>query len=547
MYLNASVRFSHYRFFCCPTILPRQNIILKMKSKNMEDPSKEAEEDVSSQDLIIMISDDEDDVKEVVMEQTTESVDTTLSEDCAQPEEVNSVEQADGMDKGSQGSSFYVSDTLLQFIKRHCCDNVDTSSGLRTTTETLFSTMLSANHPSDIIQACSHAPYCLYLYMGVELGDDQSTSVILVGYVEQSSGVSVVRLLDTLQMSSDTAGPQTSADTVTVIHAAHSDAHLLIEMLKKFSLCLSNLTTFYCNAPHPEGSQVFVSQLQAFSPNLVSFCGLPGMAGRACQSGLLSSFSCVVDLVGDIHHHYSTCPSVDDRMKKIFAHAESYNPSQPISEQCLCIISIVQNMVSDWSDVVKYFKSLGEADSVGHIRSQLMDYKIKLQFLFLFHVLEPLRALQDMQQHGAANVTVELQLISMMIHSYAASILLPSVTERFLRRRDLSFICKKKNLLPSSKVNLGSRATDFLWRSARVDLGNQDRSDFLRAAVNFYKTSLESFVQSVPDQLGDEALMNIGTLLKLPGNNVRSVFYTKCYVIQPACIYVELILGILQY
>lgn len=472
-------------------------------------------------DVIIMISDDEDDVVAVTT-QNTGKMETAVKEDCAQSEEIKMVEQAEAEDSESQGNSLSNSDTLLLFIRRYFGDSVDRSSAL--STDTHLSTVLSSSHPKDIIKACSHTPYCLYLYMGVELGAGQSTSVILVGYLDQSSGVSVVRLLHTLQMSVDTLETRTSADmdtdTITVSHTADSDAHLLIELLKKFGLALSNLAVFYCNGPHPGVSKVFVSQLQAFSPMLVSLCGLPGMAERACQSGLLASFSCVVDLVRDIHHHYSTCPSVNDSLKEIFADAESYNRSRPISEQCLFIIRAVQNMVSSWSDLVEYFKSLSQAEDVDLIRTQLMDYKVKLQFLFLSCSLEPFRALQELQQYGTADVAVELQLTSILIHSYAAYILRPSVAERFLRRRDLHLLHNEKDLLPVTEVNVGSRARDFLRSSTVMNLGEQERNDFLKAAVTFYKASLESLVQSIPEQLGDVALRNICIVLKHPENEV---------------------------
>lgn len=489
-------------------------------------------EDLNSRaDMIIMISDDEDDVVAVTIEENVDTMDRTLKEDCAQSEEIKRVEQAEAVDSGNQGCGLYNSDTLLRFIRRYCIENADTVSAF--STDTHVSTILSPNHTKDIIQACSHTPYCLYLYMGVELGGGQSTSVVLVGYLDQSSGVSVVRLLHTVQMSIDTTDPRMSADmdtdSIPVKHTADSDAHLLIDLLKNIGLALSNLAVFYCNAPYPGGSQVFESQLQAFSPMLVSLCGLPGMAERVCQSGLLASFSCVTDLVRDIHHHYSTCPSVNDSLKEIFADAEPYSRSQPISEQCLFIISTVQKVVSSWSDLVEYFKSLSQDDDVDRIGTQLMDYKVKLQFLFLSHTLDPLRALQELQQYGTADVAVELQLISMLIHSYAASILRPSVAERFLRRRDPHLLHNEKDLLPTAEVNLGFCARDLLWSSTDVNLGEQERNDFLKAAVTFYKASLESLVQSIPEQLGDMALRNIGTLLKHPENSiVRSFISILC-------------------
>ncbi|XP_071329252.1 uncharacterized protein [Trachinotus anak] len=468
-------------------------IIVKMEGKTVEEPRQEKPRGNLNRNanVVVVISDDDDDddVVDVTMEQKTEKMEITVTGDS---EEVKRAEPA----------------AVVSFIRRYCSDNVATS---KDSSGPSVSTLLRPSRQEDIVEACSHIPYCLYLYMGVELGGGQSTSVILIGYFDQSSGVSVVKLLHTLQLSVDAVDPQTSADVDT-------DAHLLIEMLKKCGLFLSNLAVFYCNTPQPEVSQVFVSQLQTYSPGLVSLCGLPGIAGRACQSGLLASFSCVVDLVRDIHHHYSTHPSVNDSLKEVFAHAESYNLSHPICAQCLFFICSVQKMVSSWRDLVEYFKSLGQTEDADQIRTQLMDYKVKLHFLFLSQTLEPLRALQELQQNGTADVAVELQLTSILIQSYAAEILQPSVVERFLRRRDLQLLHNEKELLPTTEVDVGSHAREFLWATAVVDLGEQERSDFLKGAVAFYKAALQSLVQSIPEQLGDTALRNITTVLKNPEN-----------------------------
>ncbi|XP_023248722.1 uncharacterized protein LOC111644192 [Seriola lalandi dorsalis] len=496
------------------TSCPKLEIIVKMKGKKIEEPRQEKTRESLNMnaDVVVMISDDDDDdVVDVTMEQKTETMEVTANRDCAQ--EIKRVEQAE--------AAVDSSGTLLSFIRRYCSDNVGTSTDTHTSGP-LLSAILRPSHQKDITKASSHTPYCLYLYMGVELDGGQTTSVVLIGYFDQSSGVSVVKLLHTLQLSVDTVDPETSAamdtDTPTVEHTADSDAHLLIEMLKKSGLFLSNLAVFHCNAPHTGLSQVIVSKLQTYNPSLVSLCGLPGMAGRAFQTGLLASFSGVVDLVRAIHHHYSTYHSVNDGLKEIFAGTESYNSSHSISAQCLFIICTVQKMVSSWRDLVAYFKSLGQTEDTDRIRSQLMDYKVKLHFLFLSQILEPLRGLQELQQYGTADVAVELQMTSILIQSYATNILRPSVTERFLRRRDLQLLCNKKELLPMAEVNVGSCAREFLWATAVVDLGKRERSNFLKGAVAFYKAALQSLAQSIPEQLGDAALRNIATVLKNPEN-----------------------------
>ncbi|XP_045913238.1 uncharacterized protein LOC123975631 isoform X3 [Micropterus dolomieu] len=472
-------------------------IILKVDGQAVEEPRNEKPRANLNRkaEVVVFISDDEDDVVDVTMEQKPEKMETQVKEECPQPQKTMKVEQAEAaVDKGNQGSGSYSSDTLLHFIRRYWSVSADSS------TDPSVPTILSPIHPRDIILACYDTPYCLYLYTGVELGEGQSTSVILIGYFDQSAGVNVVRLLHTLEMNSDT------------------DAQSLIQTLKKCGLPLPNLAVFYCNSPNVEANQAFVAQLKAFNPGLISLCGLSGIAGRASQAALSASFHSVVDLVRDIHHHYSTFSSVNDSLKELFADAEPYNPSCSISAQCLFIINTVQKMVSSWRDVVDYFKSLRQAEDTDRIRTQLMSHKVKLQFLFLSHTLEPLRALQELQQDGKAEVAVELQLTSMLVHSYAASLLQPSVAECFLRNRELHVLHNEMKLLPTSEVNVGSRAREFLWATAVVDLGDHERREFLKDAASFYKAALQSIVESIPKQLGDVALRNIGKVLKHPEN-----------------------------
>lgn len=453
----------------------------------MKEPRKEKPRETSNRhaEVIVLTSDDEDDVVDVTMEQKTDKMETM---------EIKRMEQA-AVEERKQWSSF--NDNWLPFIRRYCSD-------------TSADPPHSLAHPRDIVQACYQVPYCLYLYAGVELGGGQSTNVVLIGYFDQSSGVSVVKLLHTLQMSvnSDTTPDKDSVDT---------DARLLVETLKKFNIPLSNLAVFYCRVPHPAVTQVFVSHLQVYNSKLISLCGLPGMAGRACQAGLLPSFRCVVDLVRNIHCHYSTCPSVNDSLKEVFADTESYNPTHPLSKQCLFIINIVQKMANRWRDLVEYFKSLRQTEDIDRIRTHLMDHKTKLYFLFLSHALEPLRALQEQQQYGTVDVAVELELTSMLVSSYTASLLQPSVAKKFLKKRLLCLLSDEK-LLPMSEVNIGSRARDFLWATATVDLGEEERRDFLQSAAAFYSSALRSLVDSVPEHLGDVALRNISKVLKHPEN-----------------------------
>uniref|UniRef100_A0A3Q3BBN8 Uncharacterized protein n=1 Tax=Kryptolebias marmoratus TaxID=37003 RepID=A0A3Q3BBN8_KRYMA len=369
---------------------------------------------------------------------------------------------------------------LVTFIKKHCCNNIYSA------------------HPKDLVHVVSNTPFCLYLYVGVPVGGGQSTSFVLIGYFDARS------------------------DDRVLTHAAYSDACLLIETLNKLELPLSNLAVFYCSAPHPELSQLLVPKLQTFNPKMISLCNISGMAGRACQGALIASFSHVVDLIRDIHHHYSTCSPVDDSLKKVFAEAGSYNPLCPVSAQCLFITHSVQNMAACWQDLLEYFKLLTHSEATDQIRFQLMDDKVKLHFLFLSHSLEPLRALQDLQQSGSASLIVELQLVSILLQSYATSILRSSAVDNFLLKRDMWLLHSEKELLPTAEVKVGSRASDFLWATS-LNRRQQVRNGFLKDAQSFYIAALQSLVKSIPGPLWDVTQRNIGPLLKDPNNiTVRS-------------------------
>lgn len=441
-------------------------------------------------DIILLISDEDEDVD---VDVTTEQKTDPLKDVRVPPSQLKRSEEAAAV-KTREGINSYSDDKWLHLIRKYFCVSVDTT------------------HIQHAVQACSHTPYCLYLYLRVELEGDWSTSVVLIGYLDQNLGVSVVTPLFTLQMSVDSSDTENSADMGEI--RAASDARLLIDGLRKVNLNLSNVAVFHCNAPHPGASREFVSQLRAYNPRLISLCGLPGMAARACQAGLLASFPHVVDLIKDIHHHYSTCSSINDSLKELFA--ESYNPACPAAAQCLFIIHAVQKMVGCWRDLVDYFKSLRESEDADRIRIRLMDHKVRLHFLFLSHTLEPIRALQELQEHGIADLVVELHLASMLVHSYSNSILRAPATTRFARSREVHLLYNENELLPVTEINVGSVATDFLWATPVVDLGERDRTRFLLDAQTFYKEALQSLVESIPEQLGEVALRNIDKLLKQP-------------------------------
>lgn len=487
--------------------LQKQELSVKMDCDTTEEATVKNPAVIyrENSDVICLISDDEEDADCMVVEQKADHVETAVKNVSVQTHQIQNKKAAEPA-VGAQSDAVHLdSSDLVTFIQKHCYNNIYSAD------------------PKDLVQLVSNTPYCLYLYVGVQVGGGQSTSFVLVGYFDQSSDESVVKLLHTLQMSVDTVDPHNSEEDLQ--HAAKSDACLLMETLNKLALPLSNLAVFYCSAPRPGLSQLLEAHLKTLSPKMVSLCSINGVAGRACQAALMASFSHVVDLIRNIHHHYSTFPSVNDTLKEVFSNTGSFNPLRPVSAQCLFIVNSVQKMATSWQDLLEYFELLEPLEGTKQIKTQLMDEKVKLHFLFLSHSLEPLRALQDLQQSGTASLMVELKLVSILFQSYAASILRPSAVERFLCKRDLLLLQQRKELLPSVEVKVGSHAADFMW-AASLDRSEQDRKDFLRDAQGFYQAALESLVESVPELLWDLTQRDFGRLLKDPKLIiVRTIFF----------------------
>uniref|UniRef100_A0A6Q2XHE0 DNA (cytosine-5-)-methyltransferase n=1 Tax=Esox lucius TaxID=8010 RepID=A0A6Q2XHE0_ESOLU len=391
--------------------------------------------------------------------------------------------------------------SLMQLIQQHWPSPA--KHGKEMPLDNLARHILGKKYPQDIVRACSHTPYCLYLYRGLELGREvkQTASMLLVGYFDLGSGVRKVRLLDTLLH-----GDCTRSDSVDELDA-------LVETLGRFEIPIANLAMFYCQSADCNDlglCQLLVSGLRALNPGLVSLCGLPGLAGRACHAGVTLLPETVLELVRKIHHHYSTCSTTNDNLKEMFAYVPSLNPLLPLSSQVLFLGRMVQNMTDAWPNLLQYFESRGSEGDSESVCVLLRDLKVRLSLLFTGHALEPLFAFQDLLEQDSSDMSTILLQASSLVHSYAASFLQAPAVDQFLRRRDSGFLANSKDYLQGLEVNLGAGVEDFLSEH-RAELKDDAVDSFLESSVSFYKAITWSLIEGLP--LPSVLLKHIPSLL----------------------------------
>ncbi|KAK0153247.1 Microtubule-associated protein RP/EB family member 3 [Merluccius polli] len=381
--------------------------------------------------------------------------------------------------------------------------------------EPVVSYLLSPKYISDLVLACSHTPYCLYLYFGVELGDGLKATVILVGYYDQSSGVEELKLLDAR------LSPEMNKSALDKL-----DSHRLIAILKIFGLSLYNLAVFYCDSPDPAVSMELERRLRDFRPGLVSLCSLPGLAGRACRDGLQAAFGQVAELVKDLNHHFSNCSSPPSTpLREMLACARHYQPSIPITAQCLFISHMLRKMAHIWQDLEDYFESLAPSHAVQQICGMLKSTDVRLGALFLSQALQPLCAFQEAHQSGSAELSGQLQLMAALSHAFAARILKTSAVDVYLTRRDPEMLRNVKLLQPDWELQVSPLVSEYLLGlSGSEALDTWEWKMFLGNVVAFSRAVLESLGESTPDQLGYASLQNMGLLLTLPqsGKDLKS-------------------------
>uniref|UniRef100_A0A672QUR2 Uncharacterized protein n=1 Tax=Sinocyclocheilus grahami TaxID=75366 RepID=A0A672QUR2_SINGR len=390
--------------------------------------------------------------------------------------------------KGSHESSFRNLATM-SFIRKY--GSPDAGSKFASSKDSL---VLGQKCQEDITAFFIQTPYCLYLFNGVALQDENKANVLLLGFFDKATGENKFRLLDVLHPEEETA------DAI---------CRSIVEMLKKFTIPLMNMAIFYSNFPDHED---LLSGLKLLKPEIVSLCGLTDMAGQVCHSGVekMEISGPIVNLITEIYKHF---PSFPDSLQTLLEDVDCSNFSNILTSQCSLFCRIIQKMTLAWSDLEKYFGSLDADEKV--ICRRLSDPKIRLNVLFLSHALQPLCDFQENIDRGVS-VTQLLQDASQLVRFYTASFLRPKAAEFFLRRGKTSLIQETVGHLPRGEVEVGKQAADFLLQCS------EELTDYLEtfhsSVISFYTTVTVNIVECLP--FSDSTMRNLSLVL-CPGKKLE--------------------------
>ncbi|KAL1249796.1 hypothetical protein QQF64_020801 [Cirrhinus molitorella] len=354
--------------------------------------------------------------------------------------------------------------------------------------------LLGQKYWEDITAVCSHTPYCLYLYHGVELENKKEASVVLLGFFDKVAGENKIRLLDVLQPDEETADCMCTC---------------IVEMLKKFRIPLMNMAIFYSNFPDDED---LLSGLKSLKPEIVSLCALTDMAGQVCHSGVekMKFSGLILNLITKIYKHF---PSFPASLQKLLEDVDCSNIRSVLTSQCSLFWRIIQKITLAWSDLEKYFGSLDTAEKA--ICRYLRDPKIRLNVLFLSHALQPLCNFQESFDKGAS-VTQLLQDASQLLGFYTTSFLRPKTAEFFHKRGKTSLIQETVGHLPRREVEVGKQAADFLLQHSEELIDYLE--PFHSSVISFYTTVTLSIVERLP--FPDSCLRNLSLVLS-PGKKLE--------------------------
>lgn len=398
--------------------------------------------------------------------------------------------------KTRQSEPLPCSNAALRFIHKHCKDG----SGDDGQVSTRFARCkLGLQYPKDILSACQHTPYCVYVYEGVTLGEDETASVVLVGFFDVKASKHCIRFLDALQSPADNGGDQTAAA------AGH--------VLQKYEFPMDNLVNVYSDSKS-ETPQQMCSQLRELNRNIVALGRLYNIADAACRAGVKMLSNQAQELMVDIHAHYSSCSTKNDNLKALFgSDITGDSPSFPLNTSCLSFCLLVTKILEIWTDLTLYFSSCDKTDDKARlICSQLQDPKIRATFMFLEQALKPLHNFQRHMQINDGTARADLLLIleeaSSLLCTYASCFLHPEAAARFLKERDAQILKNKEFHLSSSELSLGGKAVeDFLNESKAAEALPQLQEEVLP----FYIALTGSIAEELP--LSDEVLRSLAQLL----------------------------------
>uniref|UniRef100_A0A4W6EGM2 DNA (cytosine-5-)-methyltransferase n=1 Tax=Lates calcarifer TaxID=8187 RepID=A0A4W6EGM2_LATCA len=383
------------------------------------------------------------------------------------------------------------SDAAIQFIHKHY--NSSSSAKGEQVSRQFARHKLGLRYPRDITSVCQHTPYCLYIYGGVTVGEDDTVSVVLVGFFDVKVGRYYIRFLDALQ----------SVDGAAAVG----------ETLKKFGLPTDNLVAVYLDGDDVASEQI-CSQLREINPNIIALEGLYSIADAACNAGVKQLSNQTQELMADIYAYYSSSSTENDNLKALFgSDITPDSPSFCINTSCLNFCQLVTKMLEIWTDLILYFSSCDkDDDKAKSICTQLQDPKVRATFMFLKQALKPLQSFQKNLQtkEGAprADLVSILEDASNLLGTYIPYFLHRQAADRFLKELDAQILKNNKFHLSHPELSLGGKAVeDFLNESEAADALPLLKEEVL----SFYIALTSCIAEKLP--LGDSVLRSIAQLL----------------------------------
>uniref|UniRef100_A0A8D3DFX1 DNA (cytosine-5-)-methyltransferase n=1 Tax=Scophthalmus maximus TaxID=52904 RepID=A0A8D3DFX1_SCOMX len=381
------------------------------------------------------------------------------------------------------------SDAALRFIHKHCYNG--SAKGEEVSVQFARS-KLGLQYPKDITSVCQHTPYCIYVYEGVTVGQDDTISVVLVGFFDVDTCKHCVRFLDALQSE---------------------EAAAVGDTLKKFGLPTENLVAVYLDGNGAASEQI-CSQLRELNPNILAVGGLYRIGDAACHAGVKKLSNQAQGLMADIHAHYSSCSMKDDNLKALFGSDVTVDtPLIHINTSCLNFCLFVTRMLEMWTDLISYFSSRDKDDGEAKlICSQLQDPTVRASFMFLDQALEPLLSFQKHVQtrEGVPQADVLLILVeaAKLLSTYTSYFLHPQAAVRFLKELDAQILKNKKFHLSSPTLNLGGKGVEDFLKESEAE---KTLPMFKEEALCFYVALTGCIAEKMP--LSDGLLRSAAQLL----------------------------------